>query len=179
MRRLSLIALPEGSGRQKTLRRPNRTRSSAHHCPAPDHQAQKGRPVAGPPSSATGSYCRTLPVELEAHLNLAGQDVLRRHLTGEDRTEPAVRFIRRGVDLIAAEVVVVQKIESFETKLEAHPLAELRGLEKRGVELRRMVPAHLTGAEGREALGVVGRLLDPRIVTPVIAEVRAAAQRQA
>src|SRR5262245_30761708 len=112
-----------------------------------------------------------LPVELEAYLDLAGQDVLRRNAAREDRAEMAIGLVRGRVDLVAAEVVVVEQIERFETKLDAGALADLRGLEERRVELHCLVAANLTRPERGETLREVRGLLDPGVVAPVVAEV--------
>src|SRR5262245_62160271 len=96
-------------------------------------QKQKRRPVSGPPSLLPTNY--VLPVEFEPYLNLARQHVLGRNTAGEHRAEVAVGLVRGLVDLVAAEVVVVQQIEGFEAQLDTSALADPRGLQQRRVQL--------------------------------------------
>src|SRR5438128_3945215 len=126
--------------------------------------------------SLTTYCCLALPVELEAHLDLPGQEVLRRDRRRTNRTEVAVRIFRIGVDLVATEVVMVEQVECFEPELEAHALVNPGGLQQRSVHLHCRVPADLARPERREARRVVRRRHQPRVVAPVVAEIRAATE---
>src|SRR5690348_2115984 len=135
---------------------------------------KKGGPGTGPPF--VNGPKPGLPVELEPHLDLARQNVLRRHRGRNHAAE--VRVLRVGLEIVAAEVVVIENIERLEAGLEAHALVDPGGLQKRHIPLEGVVDADLAGTERRVPRREGGGL-QPRVVAEVVAEVRAAAQTDA
>src|SRR5713101_6424156 len=95
-----------------------------------------------------------LPHDLHADLNLARQDVLRRHQRREDGAKVGVAGVL--LDLIATEIIVVKEVERLRAKLRTQTLRDLGGLEYGCVQLERVVPADLTGAVAGVAWRISG-----------------------
>src|SRR5690349_14302175 len=110
----------------------------------------------------SGTCPTFLPVELHADLDLPGQSVLRRYRRGTDYAERAAGGAGVIVRNQAVEVVV-EHVERLEAKLNADALSDVGHLEQRGVELERMLPANLAGAE-RIVAGRVAGGCQPRVV---------------
>jgi hypothetical protein len=73
---------------------------------------------------------------------------------------------------------VVEKVERLKAKLARHSLGDLRALQDGCVQLIRMVLADLARAVRRVPRSVVGSL-QPGVIAPVVAEVRAATESDA
>src|ERR1035437_10404607 len=99
---------------------------------------RKGGPLPGRLVD-TGCFRRFLPVELEADLDLPGQDVLRRYLRREHAAE--VGAVGGGVEIVAAAGVVVEEVERLKPKLARHAFVDLGALQDGCVQLVCMVLA--------------------------------------